>query len=432
MNHNGVRPGDDIRGASCHFNNVTNLVIRDTQVNDTFSEAAGFIFMVNALQLFSSKNITVSNSTFNNTNNGVAKPFTVLCEGMLCGACVNAHISDCQFNGSTNDTGVFVGSVLGSEQVGFLWENCQFSGLRSKNSSLPNAFHVSDQPPSTGSSGNKIVNCQFNNNHNVGGTEFMTALMYLDIDNLVVENCQISRLISDGDGNNFAFYLQAHTPDIDNIDISSMESIRIKNCTITEVKGQGKVAGIMLLDKTGGPPYNPFDVNPELTNVVIEDTVISRIHSSSESELVAGICSRDGIPSDATELPYKASDLSVSRCKISNVKRTVEGSSDNVAGIYLDDVKRPILENNNINNTNIGILLTSHENTEDVVDGLVQENKVLNCSVGYRDTSATTTNSFLKNVSKNNGTHFDVNWDVFPAPIQVGYAGGNPYYNVQL
>lgn len=64
-------------------------------------------------------------------------------------------------------------------------------------------------------------------------------------------------------------------------------------------------------------------------------------------------------------------------------------------------------------------------------DGVVAKNTVSRCAVGYQDNLSLTMSSWVKNVASRNGVNYDVQWGG-PAPIQVGYAGTNEWYNISL
>jgi len=112
------------------------------------------------------------------------------------------------------------------------------------------------------------------------------------------------------------------------------------------------------------------------------------------------------------------------------VKNSVVSDVDG-NGISISGVDAPVLHNNIVQKCTTGISLDKNDFVE-ATNGTIQENKVANCEVGFKDTSVTTTSNWLQNVSSNNGTPYDINWSVFPDPIQNGYAGGNHWYNIQL
>jgi hypothetical protein len=264
--------------------------------------------------------------------------------------------------------------------------------------------------------------------------------MYLDIDNLVVEDCQFSHYRNNyGEegpqefhGAVFGIYLQGHSADAGSLVVENMHCSRFAGNTITDFQGDRAVAGAMFVDVTS--PQFQSDVNPELTDVVLENNVISRMLSTSadEAHFVAGIISRDAIIPTEGVKPFLVKNFVVDHCTISEVGRTAEGGdTTNVAGIYLDSVTNPVITNNTIIATTNGILFTNHPETGLPVtnNGLVQSNRVTNCSaVGYRDDSKSTTSTWLQNVSYLNGTSYMI---TPPPGIQDGYDGSNVWWNIQ-
>ncbi len=441
VNHNGL--------GALYINNVDNFTIENSQVNDTYAEEPTPQIVGSAIGMC--RNISLVNSEFNNTNNGVSNLRTGFVVNFYVVTSRNASVRDCQFNSASavatlNEVGYpfqtfFSAGLLGAQHENFQFENCQFNDIQSVNCLINNGFHCSDGPPSSGQTGNKFRNCQFNGLQNEGPNEFMSGLFYLDIDNLIVEDCQFSKYRSNfGDYENpdFSFpgitsgiYFQGHSADAAGLDAENMECSRFTGNTITDFQGDRQVAGILFLETTS--PQFQSAVNPELTNIVLENNVISRMLSTSTDAIVAGILSRDAIVRQDGVLPFFVKNFVVDKCTISEVGRTVEGETRNVAGIYLDSVTNPVVTNNTIIATTNGILFTNHEETGLKVtnNGLVQNNRVSNCSVaGYVDTTEDgTTSAWLQNVSYLNPVAYDI---IGLDAIQNGYDGTNVWWNIRL
>ncbi len=439
INHNGI--------VGLHCRNVDNLTIQNTQMNNTYSEQAGFV-IVSGLYMRYCRNLKMVDSECNYTNNGASQVSGLIVVATLQAGNRNGVFQGCQFNSSTalftpnpNFLGrFFCGGLLSSQQKNMLYENCQFNDTKTVNWQVNNGYHCSDTFPAPGNGSNKFVNCQFNGYQNDGPSEFMAGICYNDIDNLIVEDCQFANYRNNygsvapaqyPKGNTFGIYYQGHSADAANLDVENMECCRVKNTTITDFHGDGQVAGIMFIDVTG--PEFVSDVNPELTNVVLENNVISKMIGTSTFHKVAGIMSFDSFEGTPGAKPFLVKNFVVDGNTITDVMRTVEGETSNVAGIYLDSVTNPVVTNNTIIATTNGILFTNHEETGLKVtnNGLVQNNRVSNCSVaGYVDTTEDgTTSAWLQNVSYLNPMAYDI---IGLDAIQNGYDGTNVWWNIRL
>ncbi len=435
INHNGIK--------GVVSKNADNIHIQNTQINNTYSEQGGiFIY---GLDMRSCRNLKMVDSECNYTNNGVSQVNVVTVAGTLQSTNRNGVFQGCQFNcttavGTPNPPspfgGFFCGGFFSIQQKNMLYENCQFNDTKTVNWQVNNGYHCSDTFPSPGNGSNKFVNCQFNGLQNDGPSEFMAGICYNDIDNLIVEDCQFAKYRNNygsvspaqyPKGNTFGIYYQGSSADAANLDVYNMECCRVKNTTITDFQGDGPVAGIMFIDVSFLP------VQGELTNVVLENNVISEMVSTSTFHRVAGIISFGSLEGRPEAKPFLVKNFVVDGNTITDVKRTVEGETSNVAGIYLDSVTNPVVTNNTIIATTNGILFTNHEETGLKVtnNGLVQNNRVSNCSVaGYVDTTENgTTSAWLQNVSYLNPVAYDI---IGLDAIQNGYDGTNVWWNIRL
>lgn len=142
-----------------------------------FNNSDGVPGSLNTLEDPGILNMTVNNSTFNNT--ALKGDFTIVpinpsfpVEGMFINRSKNVVFNNCQFNSSSNTfappSGVTGGVVLGSnEDTTFI--NCHFDDVTSLGTI--NAFHISGVGPDvpTKSSRNTLlINCTANNIQNIG------------------------------------------------------------------------------------------------------------------------------------------------------------------------------------------------------------------------------------------------------------------------
>lgn len=349
INRNGV--------TNCYFSLINGLKIENSQINEAFAQG-GFVPTIANLDMSSCANVKMLNSTFNNAHQGSDQPFVIFLINLNLHGIENAIIENCQFNDPIGNNAIFLCHSFGDLQKNFLWENCQFNGLRAGPSALlPDLFLIGGGPTPgpVKSSGIEFINCQFNDAfHESGGALGIVGLIILLIDDLVIEDCQFSHFQSDSGGCVGIYFQNAGAGD-QSVDAESKFNLTIRNTLITGLTSVGESEAIIY--QGFNSPHFRASTSAFVKNILNDNLTISKIYSSDPTAIVAGIISLDEVM-DQTSLPIITQNLFIRNSFISDIRRTVAGSTDNIAGIYLNSVVNPIIENNTISDTVNGIVFT--------------------------------------------------------------------------
>ena len=209
-----------------------------------------------------------------------------------------------------------------------------------------------------------------------------------------------------------------------------VNNVAFRGCFVTEISAPVAALGYF----TGAAINDNF--TSIARNIVIENGVAEQILCQSESGIAAGIYSGayEFIPGNQ---PAETLNLFVRDCRISDVR----GGDPNLsAGILVRSLKNPVLCGNSVSASANGIILSKLNELGDSKCGLIQENKIDNCTyTGFRDDATPTTSAFLSNTAFKNGRchsdNYRIDWDG-KAPVCRGRLNKYPIclrpYNLSL
>lgn len=423
---------------------VRGLTIQNTNVDGNFVKDTpnGFITAVVGLSLVQCDNLKLINSTFDKTNY-IIDPEVVfggfVIAGLLFSWINNLLIDRCSFNG-TNGSSIFVQSALGTNNKNVLMKNSQFSNTRAGVNTGNVGFHISDYAGSEAESqGYLVMDCQFNDNVLDIPDTFFDFIVVHGIDWLTMKSVTFDRCQSSGHqlkvgeltgGKNgyitVGFNIGCASSDPLTPEIASGRAFRFRNCTASNLFSIGDVLGFQLFTGRASESY------PQTTfGYSVEDCNVTYLRTDSvEAGTSLSLSKAAGVHAFSTSDDEFSicQDVQVKNTRIVDIARTtpIVGPDSNVAGILMSKVLRPILSGNSVGNCSNGIYLSESSKVT------VKENEVSNCSLaGYTDEEAITSTSWVKNLSSNNGSHYNINW-LGPVPVQTGYIGSNAWFNIEL
>ncbi len=364
---------------NCKFNKNTrggfllvngrNVTISDTQANDTFMNEVNLFDLVLGYFIQRCDNVSIVNCSGNNTSVPAINTIPFVNAGIGVFAISSLTVRDSQFNNSSSQLALLVEGLVANLIVNGLFENCQFNNSTGGIGTLfVEGFHLSDSDAGAEASaqGLKLVNCQFNGASRSAGigpagpATQVTGVLMITSRDVIFENCQASNIVSeDPNARAVGFLVGSQKSDPANDTAGATRDWTFRNCVVSDVSGVGgdAAAGISVFTSFNGRD----GVAGELTNTVVENCIVERIHSSAASNRVTGIAV--GLSPDPGEGEPSAfiRNVFVRDCRVSDVKRTVEGDDDLVAGITLQSVKRPVVCNNSVSDTVNGILFTGSD-----------------------------------------------------------------------
>jgi len=428
----------DVTIDSCNINNnigvqimaaqINGFVVKDNHADNAFINNPIVRTNILGMTMKNSVNIQLLNSTFNNSTlfSGLGDRVG----GIRASDCFYMIIDGCQFNGHTAVTSFnqCIG-IQGGMNNTWLIQNSQFCNLfGGATGGIVNGLHSTNIANQTIIGGGfKIINCQFNNISAVSGNLLAGILVDVNRD-IWIEDCQFI---------NYAFVSPAAPTDIVRgisvafnnatpVDdtVASVLAVTLKGNVMSNFVG-GLVRGcsIAMPNQLAKPPGVPL-----LANVMLENNTIAHLVGSGAT---FGLLLQN-VAVAATSPTFTFKNAVIKNNNIMDV-RGAAGSG----GIVANNVKNPVVTNNIVEDSDIGILFTGSGATGFVNKGLVQENKVANCTVGYQDDLVPTNSGWISNVASLNGTNYLITWTGAP-PIDTGLviapypAPGNKYYNLSL
>ncbi|MCE5293971.1 MAG: hypothetical protein LLF94_05100 [Chlamydiales bacterium] len=358
------------------FNNV---VIRDTQVNNTITPfqdgnvvggTFGYYLAGNDLQMYNCQ----GNNTRAEDTSGSA--FNAQVGGLICQRSRNVYVKDCQFNNTFAESSNIVNNNL-SVTLNAVYENCQFNNTQGgADTEIVAGVHCSGfRTLQEDGKGYKFINCQFNGARI--GTETRSVLPFLlggcltaNISNITFENCEARDITTDsGFTEVFGVFIASTAGDIPSF-IGNGNNVVFRNCVVSDLSGNYSTIGI----RTGG--LNIMFTGEQVVhyNTVVENCIAERISCTIPQDdfrdfpLAVGAA---GI-ADFNELfpsSFRASSLEaplkynyyVKGCRVSDVHSSIVETglpASKSAGIIADSVERPIIIENDISDCDRGILLT--------------------------------------------------------------------------
>ncbi|MCE5295240.1 MAG: hypothetical protein LLF94_11610 [Chlamydiales bacterium] len=392
---------------------VDGLKIQNTTANNTYM-ANSQLNLISGLFVGGSKNVQITDSMFNDSSMDSGMGLAVA--GALMVANQNVYINGCQFNDAYSDNALFIGGLVGGSAVDMFIENSQFNHP-SGNGGLVAGLHMGADSNATFAGGPlKFDNCQFDRAyHGVGNTFSFggaAGVNLVAVRDVVITNCQANDTSSDEPTLDTAgFAIGAYFSDPITADLSSARNILIQNTVASDIKGAGHTYGYHLYSKTDGVRPGV----PDSTNFTLDTIIAERIIGKHNFGVFAGL--------DRCESDAKMMNVVIKNSVVTDVR-------ENGVGIEFRAVDSPFLFNNIVQRCNTGIWFIGNDKVE-TTNGTVQENKVSNCKVGYRDNSKRTTTAWIKNLSNNNNRGFWMRFKSCP-PIQTGYKGYNAWYNIEL
>ena len=349
-------------GSSMFVSYGKNITIKDSQLNDAYWSLAPFGSQTSNMCLVTGENISIESSSFNNaviTTSDAGFVFGSF--GVLFNMLLNVQGIDSKFNNSRIEesvvgVSVFAGGIVGGSMSNSHWTNCQFNNSTGTSSTiLTNAFHISDVTDvEVSNSGNKFVNCQFNDTSRIGQGVIPGDTTGLWINNsrgTTLTDCQFENISSEFPlvrAVGIRFISGKQDPVTDSI--GAHKSNTAKNCTFTNIVGAGNAVGVDIVNRNEGQD----GVAGEFMNTVIEDSVITRIVGQDSA---AGIHVNLLLPTQGESYAFVRNVCIKGNC-ISEIKGA---NDDATAGILINSTERPIVCDNIINDATNGILMTGSD-----------------------------------------------------------------------
>jgi len=400
VNVNGTTSGVEVSGAyadnyDCYLS--FDITIRDSSFNDAFGSdcAPIYIFGNIGVQIL---NITANNgtATVNGVGNYIDRCNNVYCEksqfcdlkapdasatNNQCGTFIqgagvgevfpdqragdNVKFVNCQFNNIFGENSNIVQSVNNSNGYNQVFEGCQFNGNRGgAGAGLVGGIHVSDSPFQTSSGdGYKYINCQFNDHVKEEGTNlFVFGFFSITKRNILFDSCEAINITHNGNifSTNAAWGFCPSMSLHDPLPIGGdNRHIKFRNCVASDIFGHQEVIGYAFGLATTNIRVPELGVG-EVLNCTVENCIAERIHSTSTERMVAGIAESYGLVTDDKDQRLKPGtiNLSVTGNKVTDVKSNKDEPSPLSAGILVDSVENPILQNNIVNDCDRGVLFT--------------------------------------------------------------------------
>ncbi|MBS0635037.1 MAG: hypothetical protein JSR37_06210 [Verrucomicrobia bacterium] len=353
---------------SCLGNGAVNVytgddvVIRNTNANDLLNtETVYYTFAYYP----TCRNLVMSNCQGNNVRQ--LDLSREQCGGLESQSCVNAYVSNCQFNDAFGEASVIVNSNT-SNGINHVYENCQFNNARGgAEAGVVAGVHMSDgSGQETSGNGMKFINCQFNGT--TGSAEATSkdpicGFLAITLKNIVFEDCQACNIHTDGLVNPVYGFLVATFPSDPAYPFGNNRNITFSNCVASDVRGNTDCAGIAV------PVINDNHTGTqgEQLNMVIENCIVEHIYSPATQYRVAGIEESLFVRENGESQFPIMRNLYVRDCRVSDVHA---GSGNPLsAGILVESVLNPVLENNSVSDCDVGVLFTG---TNDIIPNAFQ------------------------------------------------------------
>ncbi len=339
-----------------------NIVLENTMANDLSLEID--VIGGNWAYFFTARNIQMSHCQGNNVNN-----FDGTGLGLYLEDCINIYIKTCQFNDTFSATGSAAGGHLETVVQNFIAEDCQFNNSRTGDES--NGFAVGveigqDTSQEARSSGIKFINCQFNGARatGAGGTDnSWVGGVLADIgSDVLFESCQACNIFTDSPGYRGIGWLLASyqfNPSV----FPDMYNLTFSNCVASDITAGLEAYGIAaVVANTSRNGIQGLQINTTFENCIAE-----RIQCDTSTQRVAGI-SASLIDLGTNQYPLNM-NVFIKGCRVSDIRSNSESPSPLSAGILVESVVNPVLQNNSVSDSDRGILFTG---TNDVIPNCFQ------------------------------------------------------------
>ncbi len=346
-----------LNGVNCSMLACDNVVVRDSQFNNTEGiGGSGFAVIANNVEFT------------DNQVNGTSDRKVISCNRFLQAASFignNMLIKNSQFNDSYSECCGIRALILNGDN--FLVEDCQVNNTRAGSvfglvagSEIVGISMFS--PGLAQASGSTFVRCQ-SNGHGVNSDNQARGYIagiechsYSDVEFIDCQVCDINAeaplwtvlgafVWADGFPNNYA------------------KNVTFTRFQASNLSGHQAVLGIVgTTNSIGLPDTSPSD---NLANMVVEDAVVEKIHSTSATERVAGIANclfPFYFSGGAVNTPLPMENLFVKGCRVADVY--ADSSNPICAGILLESAERPVVEENTVSDCQHGILLTGTYETQ--------------------------------------------------------------------
>lgn len=330
-----------------------NIIISDTQANDTESTVSSGLGVVGAYNI-SGRNLQMYNCQGNGTKN--LDPTDIQSQVGSFLFVVNAYLKDCQFNDTYGEADGIV-NFNPSNCINFIAENCQFNNNAHGpvGTGYAAGIHMSDGAfQNFEANGMKFINCQFNGTRNYGGNGIPSSptsisngafgFYAITLRNIIFENCQACDVGSMKEPVSAGFIIRQNSQDPIPYH-SNVQNITFLNCTASDITSASIASGFSFV----GLPSNRIGQQPIATNIVYKDCISERIYSPG---LANGIV--DQVFAD-TQISPQDFNLFIKDCRVSDVHGL---GSSNSAGISVSSVKRPVLQGNSVSDCDTGILFS--------------------------------------------------------------------------
>ncbi len=355
--------------AAITVSTADDLIIAHTTANDLTSTTSTVFEVFDfgpSAYLLACRNLQMNDCQGNNIRDLDPNAPDALAGSFIEG-CINVYMKDCQFNDVSGESDILVGALFFSNAQNSIVENCQFNNVHGGESTgSVNGLHMSDGTlQETQGNGIKFINCQFNGmtrnatgehesdvRRSLAGTRIITAR------NIIFENCQSVNIGTENPaydcvGILVSVNLEDPTPFFGNV-----RNITLTNCVTGDITGLNRAVGIFLASEN----INQTAEQGSISNTVVENCIAERIRSSSSTELTAGIAEGLRDTHQAQSFFSTLSDLYIRDCRVSDVHAGCRNPLS--AGILVESVQSPVLENNSVSDCDRGILFTG---TNDII-----------------------------------------------------------------
>ncbi len=338
-----------------------NAIVANTQANDCSSQinvigtVFGYVLTGRNLQMFKCQG--------NGTSDFDPAPASSEAEvgGVWFLELIDSYVQECQFNDSFGEADVLVGGGDISNSHNTVFENCQFNNARGGASAqIVNGAHASDGPDQrTNTNGIKFLNCQFNgaqvSDLNPGGLDqsLIAGILSRPNRNMIFEDCQACNIITTNLGYNAYGFSTGFSAIDPAFPFGNDYNLTFSKCVTSDIQGGKDAIGIDIFNRN----RNHTGHQGSLANIVIENCISERISSSSSSLRVAGIAESLNLFVGTTQFA-QARNLFIRGCRVSDVRSNTDEPSLLSAGILVESVINPVLENNSVSDCDRGILLT--------------------------------------------------------------------------
>ncbi len=413
------------------FNLANGIRIENSELNDSFIETAAFS-IVAGFATTNSANVQLLNSTFNNSRNESGTPFFV--GGIVNINLQNLFVDTCQCNNARGINAFFVIGALGATSYGMHFENSQFNNPYGLNCGAVDCFHHSDSSvASFGSEYFHVNNCEFNGAFHGVGNPFLfgsaTGIEFITIKDVFIENCQLSNHVNlEPSLSANGFVIEVFNSDPIFNEAASVRNITWRNCVVSNISSVGIARGINANLQDVSQNTDLLDYR----NLIIENCILENVFAQQSSR---GINIINSAPDRSfTNVILTGNTVSDVRAP-DDIDRT---------GINLFGIINPILCKNIVTASGIGVLFSGDDAIGFSKEGLVQDNKVTNCTIaGYQDTLAPTESAWVNNTAVTNGSgishtdNYNITWDTVNIPVDRGTLqqfppNPNKYYNLSL